>query len=511
MRIHTYFAVLILFCCVGGVLLFLGISWLQRDVEFARERANTCQLMDRDFSRFQDSFNQWMLLSDLILGSDMSHLLDAQNKLGKLTSAHLATAANLGLAQECPVELVSILEFLLNQRNRLDLAGTIGGTNREQRLNELLEATDAESAKVAGAIAVIDGRLLSGLEQKTHEVAQAVERHIYMSLLLATFYAGYMVLIWRWTSRTISKPVRKLAEQANEASNGHAQFLTNGPKEIGELAKSFSCLVSSLEERVQRRTAHLNEANKQLAKANLEAEQANLAKSKFLANVSHEMRTPMHGILSFAGFGMKNSDGASREKLLGYFSKINRSSQRLMVLLNDLLDLSKHEAGKTSLSLQESSLAMAIDSVLEEFEAVVKPEQRLLFVQRHEHELQVDLEKFMQVMRNLIGNALKFSPADGTVEVIMEQSADFMLVRVLDRGLGIPEIELEAVFEKFAQSSRTDTGAGGTGLGLAICREIIDLHGGRIWAEHRSGGGSIFTLELPMSCPNPVLQAPSTQ
>ncbi len=114
-------------------------------------------------------------------------------------------------------------------------------------------------------------------------------------------------------------------------------------------------------------------------------------------------------------------------------------------------------------------------------------------------EVALDVEKIKQVLRNLLDNAIKFSPEGGTIDVAVCRVASSVRVSVCDQGPGIPQDELEAVFDKFVQSSKTKTGAGGTGLGLAICHEIIAAHKGRIWAESRPEGGAVFSFEIPLS------------
>jgi len=258
-----------------------------------------------------------------------------------------------------------------------------------------------------------------------------------------------------------------------------------------------------LELMVNERTANLEKVNEQLRKeiddrkqveqklliAKGEAEAANQAKSEFLANMSHELRTPLHSILSFASFGIKKYTKAKPEKLLDYFDIIKRSGKMLQELLDDLLNLAKLESGKTTFVFKPTDLVMLVKSVMNELEPLLS--ERNLSIRHEVHkfdgEVTLDADKIKQVLRNLLDNAIKFSPK-GRIRV-----------SVRDQGPGIPQDELEVVFDKFVQSSKTKTGAGGTGLGLAICHEIIDAHRGRIWAENRPEGGAVFSFEIPLS------------
>lgn len=249
---------------------------------------------------------------------------------------------------------------------------------------------------------------------------------------------------------------------------------------------------------------------RELALAKEIAERANAAKSLFLTNMSHELRTPMHGILSFARIGVQRGGQGDPERIAGYFERIVSSAERLMSLLNDLLDLSKLEAGYMELHPSQIDLSQLTRSTIGEFEALAKSRQ--LDIQatcNGRSTVMADNKLITQVLANLLSNAIKFSPTCSEIVLSIRPSfldtpADMhtpprqaLELIVADRGPGIPEDELENIFDKFVQSSKTHSGAGGTGLGLAICREISLLHGGQILARNREGGGAEFILRLP--------------
>ena len=249
------------------------------------------------------------------------------------------------------------------------------------------------------------------------------------------------------------------------------------------------------------------EANLIQAKRN--ADNANQAKSEFLANMSHELRTPMHAILSFASMGIEKVNHAPVEKLQRYFSRIEESGRRLLSLLNNLLDLSKLEAGKLECRPSDNDLLVAVNTVLEEFHALLK--ERRLNVEVAPSTVSTvawfDSDKLIQVIRNLLSNAAKFTPAGKTISFMFQdgsiispqsgaKNAALELI-VADQGIGIPDEKLQSVFNKFVQSSKTKTGAGGTGLGLAISNEIVTQLGGKLYAENNADGGASFHLLLP--------------
>lgn len=231
------------------------------------------------------------------------------------------------------------------------------------------------------------------------------------------------------------------------------------------------------------------------------AEAANRSKSEFLANMSHELRTPLHAILSFASFGEKNAATAKPEKITEYFHKIQNSGKILLNLVNNLLDLAKLESGKMIFEFHRTNICTLLGKVADEFTSLVS--ERGLTIDYVEPSIKamanVDRDKFMQVVRNLVSNAVKFSPQGGKIEIAVDQEEHVVRVRVTDQGLGIPPAELDKIFEEFVQSSATQKGAGGTGLGLAISRQIAAAHKGRIWAENRAQGGAVFFFEIPLA------------
>ncbi|NRA68476.1 MAG: PAS domain S-box protein [Pseudobacteriovorax sp.] len=240
----------------------------------------------------------------------------------------------------------------------------------------------------------------------------------------------------------------------------------------------------------------------EILKAKEQAEMANRAKSDFLANISHEIRTPMHGVLSFAEIGLEKFATADRTALQDYFNEIFVTGHRLMNLLNDLLDLSKLEAGKTIYDFELCDVSGLIHSSISQF-SILAESRSITFaldIQSESCEAEVDQHKVHQVMSNLISNAIKFAFDNTQIEISLRSRDEFIEFTIENEGIEIPPDELETVFDTFVQSSNTKSSAGGTGLGLPICQKIIHDHQGDIWAESQDSKVKFcFTLKKEMN------------
>ena len=244
----------------------------------------------------------------------------------------------------------------------------------------------------------------------------------------------------------------------------------------------------------------------ELKRAKQAAEEANILKTEFLANISHELRNPMHQILSYSKYGIDKIE-KPKQKLLHYFIQSRKAAERLMLLLNDLLDLSKMEAGRMDYKMETFNVYQIINEALSELKPMIEEKDLSLKVVDPSILTKVicDYYKVGQVIRNLLSNAIKFTPEGRNIDIRFERNelehenntVSCLQVSVCDQGVGIPENELMSVFDKFTQSSKTKTGAGGTGLGLSICREIVKAHHGKIWVKNNPEGGATFSFTLP--------------
>ncbi len=244
------------------------------------------------------------------------------------------------------------------------------------------------------------------------------------------------------------------------------------------------------------------------------ADRANASKTIFLSNMSHELRTPMHAVLSFARLGLTRTEGnAQLGKEYGYFERIVRSGERLLSLLNNLLDLAKLEDGSQPIACEHFDIRPVVDDSVQEFAALMEHKQIAVDLDLQPTlSMTGDVTLIGQLIRNLLSNAVKFSPKGSRIAIHAAETSmrrlsggvrPAMEIRIADGGIGIPEDELETIFDKFVQSSKTHSGAGGTGLGLAICREIVKLHKGEIFARNDASGGAEFVIRLPLEATRP--------
>jgi signal transduction histidine kinase len=233
--------------------------------------------------------------------------------------------------------------------------------------------------------------------------------------------------------------------------------------------------------------------------AQLEA--ASRHKSEFLANMSHELRTPLNAIIGFSEILAERMFGDINEKQTEYLHDILESGRHLLSLINDILDLSKIEAGRMELELSEFDLPQAIENALMLVrERASRRGIRLgSTIDERLGRIGGDERKVKQVLLNVLSNALKFTPEGGRIDVGARLDDHVAEVAVADTGIGIAPTDQDAVFEEFRQVGTADKKAEGTGLGLALSRKFIELHGGRIWLTSQVGAGSTFTFTLPLS------------
>jgi len=259
--------------------------------------------------------------------------------------------------------------------------------------------------------------------------------------------------------------------------------------------------VNMLNQSLERRSSELAAANEELSSQNREVERANRLKSEFLASMSHELRTPLNTILGFSELLSEERAGVLNDKQKRFVTHISRDAQHLLELINDILDLSKIEAGRLELRLELFAMAVAVAEVLTSIRPLAAAKNITIDSDLDTTLiLQADRLRFKEILYNLLSNAIKFTAASGRIWI--ESTLDGAFVRILvgDTGMGITPEDQQAIFESFRQASATTKGVReGTGLGLAITKRLVEHHGGRIWVESEPGAGSRFYFTLPVT------------
>ena len=327
--------------------------------------------------------------------------------------------------------------------------------------------------------------------------------------LLATLHALSGVFLVRAVAG-LKKPLLLALAQRERPRRGRldVEVLAEAPPSAASLAAPEPLSTRDRE----RFGALLRERTAELEDARALAEAANRAKTQFLANMTHELRTPMHAVLSYAQLGRDASTPSERRD---YFERIAERGQALLRLLSNLLDLARLEAGSMSIELAPHDLESLLHDQLQQMEPAFQAKRVTSEYQRApdcDHaSVIVDPVRMGQVFSNILANAVRYSPAGGKIEVrlsrLMQADRGAQLeIAISDEGVGIPEDELELIFDKFVESSKTRTNAGGTGLGLAICRQIVALHDGTIVASNNSGPGTTVRVVLPLAASTIVVE-----
>jgi len=346
-------------------------------------------------------------------------------------------------------------------------------------------------------------------------------------VLLASLMAALLVSsIFR---RAVAEPIVHLAEVAKIVSRDKNYSVRATPtRSRGELAilidafnemlaqiqeseKALRKAHDGLEQRVQERTAELEAAKKEveafsesILRAKEEVERASKFKDQFLSTMSHELRTPLNAVLGFSDLLADERYGPLNDRQRRYIDHIHTGGKHLLKLITDILDLSKIEAGRMELAREDMTVASAFVEVISALYPLAEKKSQAL-LQQVEPNLHVhaDALRFKQVLMNLAGNAIKFTPEGGRIELAARQLDDQVRIEVRDNGPGIPPEQQQRIFEAFVRLAQTGNATEGTGLGLAISARLVELHGSRLGIESRSGDGTCFYFSLPLLATTP--------
>ncbi len=319
---------------------------------------------------------------------------------------------------------------------------------------------------------------------------------------------GAIVAFYMITQRVILRPIRQLRALANNVAEGNLDIrssITTGD-EYEKLADAFNNMLDGLQvaqEKLRQTNKQLDDKIVELSERNIELFKANKLKSEFLANISHEFRTPLNAILGFAQVLRDKTGFLQKDKNRRYAENIISSGNRLLNMINDLLSLAKTEVGKIQLNIGQTSIKGLIKDIIAQFSLQTK-EKKIkvkLVVDDNIPTLSTDAGKVQQILYNFISNAVKFTPQQGRIEVRAQMLAESTVrIAVTDTGCGIAEADKEKIFEKFQQVDGSLTRqTNGSGLGLAISKELATMLAGSIGLESEPGKGSTFWLDIPVT------------
>jgi signal transduction histidine kinase len=390
-----------------------------------------------------------------------------------------------------------ISELRTEYESFVQVVTQVVGLVRSGRGEEARELQRAESSPLADRLERLTNQLVnlaeSGMVAAIDETAQTYRQS---QLIVLAFVIGSILLalgLGYIISSSLILPVRSIEERLSKMAVGDFSEHINvvNRDELGKLAYG------------------VNRTNDELGQLYRKLEQASRHKSEFLANTSHELRTPLNAIIGYTELIQDGIYGEVPLTIREVLERVQTNSHHLLGLINDVLDLSKIEAGKLTLSVNEYSMEDVVRSVVTATGALAS-EKKLAIRTDITGGLPVgkgDERRIAQVLLNLVGNAIKFTE-EGEITVRARAVDGAFLVDVADTGPGIALEDQTRIFEEFQQVDTSSTREkGGTGLGLAIAKRIIELHGGRIWVESEQGKGAIFHLMMPVRVNGPEIAA----
>ncbi len=420
------------------------------------------------------------------------------------TAARLAAASNLAFSAEVVgAELsggqVPILNELVAQKNATSIV-----------VHPLDDKTLAAYALLRG----VDGKpalLLRATQPRSVSISgQRLVRSFTGALLFAGFVIVAVTLLL--LERLVLTRLEKLTfdvQSIGETATLSRRVSVQGDDELAHVGQAVNSLMISLERSERGRAV----AAEQLRHAKDDAEEANRSKSQFLANMSHELRTPLNAIIGYSEMLQEEAEDAGQDDFIPDLGKINTAGKQLLALINDVLDLSKIEAGKMDLFLETFEVGALVEMVAGLVKPVVTKNNNRFEVKIAENigSMDADLTKVRQSIVNLLSNAGKFTE-NGTItlEALAETDGEWILLRVRDSGIGMTPEQLGKLFQAFTQAdSSTQKKFGGTGLGLAITKKFAQMMGGDVIVESEVGQGTTFTIRLPRTVTDPKARVAS--
>jgi signal transduction histidine kinase len=488
-----YFLVTLLVIGMGAMSLqtIAKMSSQSQLLDEAHERVHWSQEIQHALA-MQMNFTAMALL--MRSEATVENILRENNRFNN-TLARLETAAQ-------PEEVELIQRIRAAQGEALNTVADIANLIRDGKVEDAMRLQQNKQYPLYRRIEAFVTQLVERERNKMDRLRASVAAANRNTLILMAISAVTLMLVALLLGFVISwsfiLPVQKAHGFLSEVAKGNFAATINVPNrdEFGALAAHMNHMGQEL----HRLYESQHQASQELQRLNEQLQQASKAKSNFLANMSHELRTPMNAILGFVEMMLDEIYGDVPVHLREPLTDVQTNGKHLLRLINDVLDLSKIEAGRMELVLTEYSVQDVVEIVRTSLQSLAL-EKGLEFIAASEDDIPLALgdgKRITQCLMNLVGNALKFSK-HGRVAVWVEQQGENLLYRVSDTGIGIPKEELENIFGEFQQVDTAITREfSGTGLGLNITKKFVEMHGGRIWVESELGKGSTFFFAIPL-------------
>ena len=523
MRIKTHIAAVILTCSLGGLALASGLAVALSSLEYNVRELGPDSVALRSASHLETLVGQWLLSCDLVLGGDASHLEAGADRQGAEIQNVLLELGQSRLAASERARLLEIAGRVRQVQLWVAEAAFDSGPRRLERLRQYVEDVDCESTAVVIELAQVSSAMKTHAAESVAVVDARRAQLVVFGWAASACYMAVVVGVWWWTSQRMVGPLQALTVAAGRVAGGDltADVPASTGGEMGELSRTFDAMVASLrrsrsqvahyQENLERtiadRTAALEATTARATHLAERAEQANAAKSAFLANMSHELRTPLNAIIGYSEMLSEEAEGRLDGRTIDDLQRINQAGRHLLGLIESVLELSKIEAGRMELHVEEFDLGTLVQSAVEMGQPLARDGDNTLSVSGLDRlgSMRSDRIKLRQVLLNLIGNACKFN-TDCHVAVRCRREGHgpnaWIVVEVADDGVGIAPEDVSRLFVEFTQvDSSTTRRHGGTGLGLAISRRIAELLGGHLGVESALGRGATFSVRVPASCP----------
>jgi signal transduction histidine kinase len=474
-RVRTAFGVALVVLSLAALLSLWDISQLE---EAANKVSHAHDILDRldDFLfAFEDSVTASRGLDPNSLRLHEQSVQSMQSTLNdvvRLTSDSPSQQQHIGPLKDSLDQVIAL------QRRRLELSESQGS----QAGDAMYFAAGGREIgdQIQRVISDMKSEERSLLSRSTNQARLRTQRAAFALIACALLGFGILAAVFYHLEREIGR--RQLSESG-----------------LSQLNREVQRMNEELEETILNRTSQLAEANSRLAHQNEELSRASKLKSEFLARMSHEFRTPLNAIIGFSDLLAEEGEGPLGQAYAGYVRQVSEGAHHLLALINDILDLSRIEAGRIELRHEEFAACDAVSEVL----SVIGPLAEAKKIHpRCDAGPGVfaygDRTRFKQILYNLLSNAVKFTPVGGNVHVSAEPDYGEIRFSVSDTGIGIAPEEQTAIFEEFRQVGPATHGVKeGAGLGLTITKRLVELHGGRIWVESTPGEGSRFLFTIP--------------